>query len=117
MIETCSSIPNPAPNFESGNADMVISGQYVRFGDQIRIDASLQDLKHDRRIPLKNEAAGEKDIQRRRSSSGVDTAKPQSPDVIKELQAQAFRPGSIPSSRSVLQRRPWAGAARQYLRP
>src|SRR5467141_2626213 len=38
---------------ESGNADMVISGQYVRFGDQIRIDASLQDLKHDRRIPLK----------------------------------------------------------------
>ncbi len=41
---------------ESGNADMVISGQYVRFGDQIRIDASLQDLKHDRRIPLKNEA-------------------------------------------------------------
>ncbi len=47
---------------ESGNADTVISGQFVRFGDQIRIDASLQDLRHDRRIPLKMDAANEKDI-------------------------------------------------------
>ena len=30
---------------ESVNADTVISGQFVRFGDQIRIDASLQDLR------------------------------------------------------------------------
>jgi tetratricopeptide (TPR) repeat protein len=81
---------------ESGNADMVISGQYVRFGDQIRIDASLQDLKHDRRIPLKNEAAGEKDIPSAvdRLAESIRQNLSVSPDVIKELQAQAFRPSS-----------------------
>jgi eukaryotic-like serine/threonine-protein kinase len=81
---------------ESGNADLVISGQYVRFGDQIRIDASLQDLKHDRRIPLKNEAAGEKDIPGAidRLAESIRQNLSVSPDVIKELQAQAFRPSS-----------------------
>jgi eukaryotic-like serine/threonine-protein kinase len=81
---------------ESGNADLVISGQYVKFGDQIRIDASLQDLKHDRRIPLKNEAAGEKDIPGAidRLAESIRQNLSVSPDVIKELQAQAFRPSS-----------------------
>ncbi|HEY6764199.1 MAG TPA: protein kinase, partial [Candidatus Sulfotelmatobacter sp.] len=81
---------------ESGNADLVISGQYVRFGDQIRIDASLQDLKHDRRVPLKNEAAGEKDIPGAidRLAESIRQNLSVSPDVIKELQAQAFRPSS-----------------------
>jgi len=81
---------------ESGNADMVISGQFVRLGDQIRIDASLQDLKHDRRIPLKNEAAGEKDIPGAvdRLAESIRQNLSVSPDVIKELQAQAFRPSS-----------------------
>src|SRR5271156_760356 len=30
------------------NADIVVWGQYVKFGDQIRIDGTLQDLKHNR---------------------------------------------------------------------
>src|SRR5579862_1322213 len=76
---------------ESANADTVVSGQYARFGDQIRIDISLQDLRHDRRVPLKIEAANEKDI-----PNAVDRLADQirknlavSPDVVKELQAQS----------------------------
>ena len=30
------------------NADRVVWGQYAKFGDQIRIDATLQDIKNDR---------------------------------------------------------------------
>src|SRR5262249_53894498 len=33
---------------ESSNSDTLITGQYAKFGDQIRINASIQDLKHDR---------------------------------------------------------------------
>ena len=40
----------------------VVSGQYARFGDQIRIDATLQDLKNDRRVPLKIDVPSEKEI-------------------------------------------------------
>ena len=81
---------------ESGNADTLVSGQFVRFGDQIRIDASLQDLRHDRRIPLKIEAAGEKDIPNAvdRLAELIRQNLSVSPDVIKELQAQSFRPSS-----------------------
>jgi serine/threonine protein kinase len=47
---------------EFSNADTLVWGQYVRFGGQIRIDAALQDLKHDRSVPIKIEAVDEKDI-------------------------------------------------------
>ncbi len=81
---------------ESANADTVISGQYARFGDQIRIDASLQDLRRDRRIPLKIDAANEKDIPNAvdRLAELIRQNLSVSPDVIKELQAQSFRPSS-----------------------
>ena len=81
---------------ESANADTVISGQYARFGDQIRIDASLQDLRRDRRVPLKIEAANEKDIPNAvdRLAELVRQNLAVSSDVIKELQAQSFRPSS-----------------------
>src|SRR6267142_2627971 len=44
------------------SADRVVWGQYARFGDQIRIDATLQDIKNDRTVPLKIDVASEKDI-------------------------------------------------------
>ena len=94
---------------ESANADTVISGQYARFGDQIRIDASLQDLRRDRRIPLKIEAANEKDIPNAvdRMAELIRQNLSVSPDVIKELQAQSFRPSSTSmEALRVLQRRP-----------
>jgi tetratricopeptide (TPR) repeat protein/predicted Ser/Thr protein kinase len=81
---------------ESGNADTLISGQFVRFGDQIRIDANLQDLRRDRRIPLKIEATNEKDIPNAvdRLAELIRQNLSVSSDVIKELQAQSFRPST-----------------------
>jgi eukaryotic-like serine/threonine-protein kinase len=81
---------------EFSNADTVVWGQYVKFGDQIRIDATLQDLKHDRRVPLKIEVPSEKEI-----LGGVDRLAGSirqnlglSGDVVKELQASSFQPTS-----------------------
>jgi tetratricopeptide (TPR) repeat protein/predicted Ser/Thr protein kinase/TolB-like protein len=81
---------------EFSGADTVVWGQYAKFGDQIRIDASLQDLKHDRRIPLKIEVPSEKDV-----PGGVDRLAESlrqnigvSGDVVKELRASSFQPTS-----------------------
>lgn len=41
------------------NADVIVSGQYVKFGDRIRLDLTLQDVKNDRSIPIKAEAASQ----------------------------------------------------------
>ena len=38
------------------NADVLVSGQYARFGDQIVIHASIRDLVHDQTIPVKAQA-------------------------------------------------------------
>jgi tetratricopeptide (TPR) repeat protein/predicted Ser/Thr protein kinase len=81
---------------ESSNADTVISGQFMRFGEQIRIDATLQDLRRERRIPLKIDASSEKDIPNAvdRLAELIRQNLSVSPDVVKELQAQSFRPSS-----------------------
>jgi len=79
-----------------GNADRVVWGQYARFGEQIRIDATLQDLKNDRAIPLKVDVPSEKEI-----PSAIDhlaesirekLALPA--DVLKELKASSFQPST-----------------------
>lgn len=41
---------------EFSNADVVVSGQFSRFGDQIRIDATIRDLKHEQSVPVKAQA-------------------------------------------------------------
>ena len=81
---------------EFSSADTVVWGQYAKFGDQIRIDATLQDLKHNRRVPLKIEAASEKDI-----PGSVDQLAELirknlslSSDALKELKASSFQPSS-----------------------
>jgi tetratricopeptide (TPR) repeat protein len=81
---------------EFSSADTVVWGQYAKFGDQIRVDATLQDLKSDRRVSLKIDNVSEKDI-----PSAVDRlaetirqklALPQ--DVLRELKATSFQPKS-----------------------
>lgn len=78
------------------NADRVVWGQYARFGDQIRIDATLQDIKNDRTFPLKIDAASEKDIpgaiDRMAESIRQKLALPE--NVLKELKASSFQPSS-----------------------
>jgi serine/threonine protein kinase/tetratricopeptide (TPR) repeat protein len=81
---------------EFSNADTVVWGQYAKFGDQIRIDATLLDLKHNRRAPLKIEAASEKEIPKTVDGLAELIRKnlAVSPDVLKELKASSFQPSS-----------------------
>src|SRR2546427_2767344 len=82
--------------FCASSADRLVWGQYAKFGDQIRIDATLQDIKNDRAIPLKIEIPSEKDI-----PSGIDRLADSirqklalSESVLKELKASSFQPSS-----------------------
>jgi tetratricopeptide (TPR) repeat protein len=81
---------------EFSNADTVVWGQYAKFGDEIRIDATLLDLKHNRRAPLKIEAASEKEIPRTVDGLAELIRKnlAVSADVLKELEASSFQPSS-----------------------
>jgi|tagenome__1003787_1003787.scaffolds.fasta_scaffold20989525_4 tetratricopeptide (TPR) repeat protein len=81
---------------EFTNADTLVWGQYTRLGDQIRIDATLQDRKHNRTVRVKAEASSEKEI-----SAAVDRLAEQirqnlslSSDLVQELRAQSFKPTS-----------------------
>jgi len=87
---------------EFTNADTVVWGQYAKFGDQIRIDTTVQDLKHGRTSKL-TESGNEKEV-----LTAVDRVAGQirdhlalSPSIVKELQGQSFKPstGSIPALR------------------
>ncbi|MGC2853022.1 MAG: tetratricopeptide repeat protein [Candidatus Acidiferrum sp.] len=81
---------------ELSNADTIVSGKYVKFGDKIHIEATVQDLKHDRRVPLKIDATSEKEIpgtvdqlaELIRQNLSV------SADVVKELKVSSFQPSS-----------------------
>jgi tetratricopeptide (TPR) repeat protein/predicted Ser/Thr protein kinase len=81
---------------EFSNADTLVWGQYARFGGQIRIDATLQDLKHDRTVPIKIEAVDEKDIPAAvdRLATSIRNNLAFSKDVISELKASSFQPSS-----------------------
>jgi eukaryotic-like serine/threonine-protein kinase len=81
---------------EFSNADMVVWGQYAKFGDQIRIDATLQDFKHERSTTLKAEAANQNDVLAAidRLSQSIRESLKLSPELIKELQEQSFKPSS-----------------------
>jgi eukaryotic-like serine/threonine-protein kinase len=78
------------------NADMLVSGRYVKVGDQIRIDCTLQDLKRDRRVPMKIDAANEKDLRGTvdRLADLIRTNLAVSSDVLNELKASSFQPSS-----------------------
>ena len=81
---------------EFSNADTVVYGQYAKFGDKIRIDATLEDRKHNHREPLKIEAPSEKEIPATvdklaeliRSNLAV------SREVLNEMKASSFQPSS-----------------------
>ncbi len=78
------------------SADRVVWGQYAKFGDQIRIDATLQDIKNDRTVPLKIDVPSEKEIpgaiDRLAESIRQKLALPD--DVLKQLKASSFQPVS-----------------------
>jgi eukaryotic-like serine/threonine-protein kinase len=81
---------------DSSHANTVFWGKYVPINGKIRIDGTLQDLKHDRRVPLSIDAPSEKDI-----AATVNQLADQirqnlavSSDVLKELKASSFQPSS-----------------------
>lgn len=81
---------------EFTSADTLVWGRYTKTGDEIRIDATLQDRKHSRSISLQSQAPSQKDL-----SAAVDRLAEQirqnlslSPDIVKELKAQSFTPTS-----------------------
>jgi tetratricopeptide (TPR) repeat protein/predicted Ser/Thr protein kinase len=77
------------------SADVIVSGQYARFGDQVVIDATIRDLTHDQTFPIKAQALV-KDL-----PAAVDNLADSirkhlslSADVVEELKAQSFKPVS-----------------------
>lgn len=81
---------------EFSNADEVVSGRYAKFGDTVRIDATLRDLKHQRNVVLKEEAANDKDLLRAVARLGGSIQKNLSlpASEIEELKAGSFVPPS-----------------------
>lgn len=81
---------------EFSNAQTLVWGQYVKVGDQIRIDATLQDLKQQRTSSLKAEAPSEKDLLTAvdRLAQSIRESLALSPELVQELKARAFRPSS-----------------------
>src|SRR5215471_4047948 len=73
------------------NATTVVYGQYSKFGDQIRINATVYDLKNDRTFDLKTDVPNEKEL-----LSGLDSLATQvrgnlstDPDVLKDLKGRS----------------------------
>jgi tetratricopeptide (TPR) repeat protein/predicted Ser/Thr protein kinase len=77
------------------NADVLVSGQYARFGDQIVIDATIRDLVHDQTVPVKAQALI-KDLPTAIDNLADSVRKnlSLSANVVEELKAQAFKPNS-----------------------
>ena len=77
------------------NADVLVSGQYARFGDQIVIDATIRDLVHDQTVPVKAQALV-KDLPAAIDSLADSVRKnlSLSASVVEELKAQSFKPNS-----------------------
>ncbi len=81
---------------ENSNADILVWGRYAKYGDQIRIDGTLQDRKHDRTVPLRIDVPSEKDFPKTMDQFAelIRTNLSVSSDVLKELKASSFQPTS-----------------------
>jgi tetratricopeptide (TPR) repeat protein/predicted Ser/Thr protein kinase len=82
---------------KQSNVDTVVWGHYAQIGEQIRIDASVQDLKHGGAPKtVKEVAANEKDIlpAMDRLAAQIRGNLSVSGSLVKELQAQAFKPST-----------------------
>ncbi len=81
---------------EFSSAETLVWGRYVKIGDQIRIDATLEDLKHQRSFPLKAEAPNEKQLllSIEQLAQAIQKNLALSPAVLKELRAKSLRPSS-----------------------
>lgn len=81
---------------EFTSADQVVWGQYVRLGDQIRIDATLEDLKAERSTPIKGAAANEKALLNTvdQLAKSIQDKLSLSSKAVGEMKAASFKPSS-----------------------
>jgi tetratricopeptide (TPR) repeat protein len=81
---------------EFSSAQTVVWGRYAKLGAQIRIDATLRDVKQQRSTTLDVEAANQEAVPTAvdRLAQAIRQNLALSPSVVKELQAQAFKPSS-----------------------
>ena len=78
------------------NVDTIVWGHYAQFGEQVRIDATVLNLKNNQTKTLKAEAASEKDIPPTvdKLAAQIRASLSISESLQKELQAQAFKPST-----------------------
>jgi len=99
---------------EFSNAETLVWGQYAKVGDQIRIDATLEDMKRQRITTTQGcRADGKRNCCKQCSSfaESVQQNLALSGDVLKELRAKSLKPSSpILGRPPVLPRRNRAGA-------
>jgi serine/threonine protein kinase/tetratricopeptide (TPR) repeat protein len=81
---------------EFSNAETLVWGQYAKVGDQIRIDATVEDMKRQRITPLKVAAPTEKELLQavQQLAESVQQNLALSGDVLKELRAKSLKPSS-----------------------
>ena len=74
----------------------MIWGQYVKFGNEIRIDATLQDVRRERSIPLKAQAPSQSGLQAAidQLAQSIRDGLSLSSDALAELKATAFKPST-----------------------
>ena len=89
---------------EFTGADTVVYGQYAKFGDHIRVNAMVYDLKHNRNSEIKAEIPSEKDLLKGLDdlASQVRANVSSDPDVLKDLkgQSQFVLTKSVPALRA-----------------
>jgi eukaryotic-like serine/threonine-protein kinase len=87
---------------EFSNADNLVWGSYARYGDQIRVDATVQDVKRGRTANFA-ESATEKDMLSAidRLAGEIRSNLALSKSLVKELEGQSFKPStnSVPALR------------------
>jgi eukaryotic-like serine/threonine-protein kinase len=78
------------------SADTMIWGQYVKLGSAIRIDATLEDVKRQRSIPLKAQAPDQDGLQAAvdQLAQSIREGLSLSSDALGELKATAFKPST-----------------------
>jgi serine/threonine protein kinase len=81
---------------EFTSAGKLVWGQYVRVGEQIRIDATLQDLESHQAVPLKTQTPSERELLRAvdELARAIQKNIASSARVVEELQASAFTPST-----------------------
>jgi tetratricopeptide (TPR) repeat protein len=81
---------------EYGNADVIVWGQYAKYGDQLRIESTLEDTKLGRSISFRKEASSEKDVLKVVDGLAKDIRANLSldPGAIHELETRAIKPSS-----------------------